>query len=677
MAELSAETTAIIDRLKAEGDLVRNTGTNSLRQMNMKLDKFDSLFQSINTNVIEQTTLMQKQMGLAVEAAEAASTREQFEEVSSPITPEPTEKPDNSGETNKKIDAIGDSIASGFNKAFTLKNLALGGAGAFVGYNFLKGFIDKKYNGAFTEMEEGIGALGPKLKTFGESGFEDIKSTMTNIEKKYQDFAGPDGQLQQMNENLAEMNDKLRRILDFGWSDLFLSISAVGAGLATWRVGMNRINKLQNLVIDDFEKKTNARTMTGANKFQKALGIGRKIDGPPGTPQAQRVGSGSPSAGTGGAASSTTGTSNQAQRVGTGSPSAGVTSSTTTMTTSSGTQVSKSDVRTAASNIKGNQFSLDAKGRLRGPNGTFASDKEALAALEKGLSNTQYSNVFRRLTQLFKAVKIVAAVYLMYEIYVILEDDKTYPTQDSKIKAMAPLIGSIVGGLGGAAIGAAMGSIPPFTGWGTLIGGVLGGLLGGFAGNYFGEVIAKWAFQQEPANKDREDVSQMQVRKRPTGQSKKAWNKAYGKTHNPDGTPMMVGPVQPEGTGNNTNGNITPSSSTSLNNGMGPLNQETISELESSGVLTKPGGSASVGELLGLKPMSFAGASAQKQLKLDIAANGSGGPSINVVNTPTYSSSPVVVQNGGSDVTQISVGGGGSGGNGKSTTTYGTTGAIN
>ena len=38
---ISEETKAIIERLKAEGDLIRNTGTNSLKSMNIKLEKFD------------------------------------------------------------------------------------------------------------------------------------------------------------------------------------------------------------------------------------------------------------------------------------------------------------------------------------------------------------------------------------------------------------------------------------------------------------------------------------------------------------------------------------------------------------------------------------------------------------------------------------------------------------
>ena len=66
MAALSPETDAIIKRLKAEGELIRNSGTNSLRTLNVKLDKFDSLFSSINANMVEQTTLLERQLGLSL-----------------------------------------------------------------------------------------------------------------------------------------------------------------------------------------------------------------------------------------------------------------------------------------------------------------------------------------------------------------------------------------------------------------------------------------------------------------------------------------------------------------------------------------------------------------------------------------------------------------------------------
>ena len=36
----SEDTQAIIDRLKAEGDLIRNSGTNSVKSLNIKLESF-------------------------------------------------------------------------------------------------------------------------------------------------------------------------------------------------------------------------------------------------------------------------------------------------------------------------------------------------------------------------------------------------------------------------------------------------------------------------------------------------------------------------------------------------------------------------------------------------------------------------------------------------------------
>lgn len=43
---LSPETEAIVARLKSEGDLVRNSGTNSIKAITINLDKFtDALLQ--------------------------------------------------------------------------------------------------------------------------------------------------------------------------------------------------------------------------------------------------------------------------------------------------------------------------------------------------------------------------------------------------------------------------------------------------------------------------------------------------------------------------------------------------------------------------------------------------------------------------------------------------------
>ena len=78
MAELSAETAAIVERLRAEGDLVRNSGANSIRSVKIKLDRFDGLFTSIQTNIAEQTQILRQQAGIQEAAAEATRRQEDF-----------------------------------------------------------------------------------------------------------------------------------------------------------------------------------------------------------------------------------------------------------------------------------------------------------------------------------------------------------------------------------------------------------------------------------------------------------------------------------------------------------------------------------------------------------------------------------------------------------------------
>lgn len=156
MAELSAETKAIIDRLKAEGDLLRNSGTNSIRSVKIEMAKFESVFNTISANIVEQTKILQMQAGLAQEAVEVQRSREQLDELQQ-------EQNKTSNVTDQKIEKIGDQIEESINKAMTfrgalgtLKNIAMIGGGLFVGYNLLKGFIDEQTGGGFSSLEDSI-----------------------------------------------------------------------------------------------------------------------------------------------------------------------------------------------------------------------------------------------------------------------------------------------------------------------------------------------------------------------------------------------------------------------------------------------------------------------------------------------------------------------------------------
>jgi len=179
MAELSQETQAIISRLKAEGDLIRNSGTNSVRSVKIQLDRFEGIFNTISANVVEQTELMRLQVGALAEQVERQQTQEQFDEIEK-AAPKPVENEDDnssdSKDTNKKIDKIGDSIG----KALTLKNMAMAGAGLFVGYNLLKGFINETTDGGFDRMITSIRDTDFTVLKDGINGvkWDEVKTTV-------------------------------------------------------------------------------------------------------------------------------------------------------------------------------------------------------------------------------------------------------------------------------------------------------------------------------------------------------------------------------------------------------------------------------------------------------------------------------------------------------------------
>ena len=169
--QISEETKAIIDRLKAEGDLIRNSGTNSLRSVKIELSKFEKVFNVISSNVVEQTEMMRSQMGIAAEALEARKTQEQFEELARPPLAEQTDPlPSSSGEASFNADGIAEAVGDGIAKTFSLKNIVAAAGIGFVGYNLLKGMIDE--SGGIKDLMLDLGvpeAVFTSMDEFGEN----------------------------------------------------------------------------------------------------------------------------------------------------------------------------------------------------------------------------------------------------------------------------------------------------------------------------------------------------------------------------------------------------------------------------------------------------------------------------------------------------------------------------
>ena len=173
LAELSDETQAIIARLKAEGDLSRNSGTNSVRSVKVQLDKFENVFNVISLNIAEQTDMLRLQLGMDMQAKERKDTEEQLQE----IAPKDVTKDSDTKDSNGRDSNIG-KIAKSIKDAISFKQLLMGAAATFVGYNLIKGFIDEKTGGGFTEMQRTIGAV--KWSDMA-TGFEAMTGAITAI----------------------------------------------------------------------------------------------------------------------------------------------------------------------------------------------------------------------------------------------------------------------------------------------------------------------------------------------------------------------------------------------------------------------------------------------------------------------------------------------------------------
>lgn len=254
MAELSAETTAIVERLRAEGDLVRNSGTNSIRSVKIKLDRFDGLFTTISTNVAEQTQILRQQAGIQEAAAEQAKRQEDFENLKA--EQEVVEKK-NDRAAQEERDA---KLIDGMRSAFSLKNLALGAGGAFLGYNLLKGAIDEQFNGAFSNMEKGISEFNPAV----------IQETFTNLQTT---IGNMDTTIANLNSTVAGLQEDVEKFKE-NISSFGFWVSAITSALGTAFV-LNAARKLAQ-ELDRINDKRIARRTPNIDPMDTERGRGNR-----------------------------------------------------------------------------------------------------------------------------------------------------------------------------------------------------------------------------------------------------------------------------------------------------------------------------------------------------------------------------------------------------------------
>jgi len=170
-AEYSADTEAILDRLKKEGSYIRNANKgNSLKNVNINLTKMQGVLNAINSNVLAQTSAFAgaaaTQAKVQQEAAEKARRKDELAEVSDPRQAKLDDlkmKASLLRAQSDLKDAKGPGlIAKVKDKAsmgFIAKMAAIGGT-SFIAGSIIKGALDK----AFDPSGEQGGVMGIATK---------------------------------------------------------------------------------------------------------------------------------------------------------------------------------------------------------------------------------------------------------------------------------------------------------------------------------------------------------------------------------------------------------------------------------------------------------------------------------------------------------------------------------
>ena len=154
----------IVERLKAEGQLTRNTGTNSIRAVRIQMDKFEAIFETISEQVTLQTKLLadmvetsMDQLRINSETAEREKARQQREDLADAQEEEDRDEPDDAAPARAEREGPGlFSMLSGMGMGKLLMGGALLGAGMFAAYNIAKGFVDERTGGGWSAFEDAI-----------------------------------------------------------------------------------------------------------------------------------------------------------------------------------------------------------------------------------------------------------------------------------------------------------------------------------------------------------------------------------------------------------------------------------------------------------------------------------------------------------------------------------------
>ena len=525
MAELSAETEAIIQRLKSEGQLVRNSGTNSIKSVNVRLDRFDGLFKCMCNNLTEQTDMLRAQLGFAEEQRELLRRQRDFEEIAEKeekSTSTETEVEKTREKNNRSIrSAIGDGLKSALSG---IKLAGLIGLGGFAGYNLAKGFIDEVFNGAFSNMETSITNSVGKL---GEINFEGLATSITNMQTSMASLAtsleGIKADIEKFKENMSSFGfwvSAITKAIGIGFAlnaarKLALALDEINDKRITRRNPINLDPRLQGDGYTDQEYKIRQRQIeaerirnTELERFERAQ---RNIDY---NRRLNAVGAGpSPTGmfdGPEGMRSPGTGTSPNLRVV-------GGTGFNNTQFTAPGRLSSPTGPGTAA-NISTAPAVRPSSGydqfTRRANNQTAANTNSAPATTSK--IQELFKNApdvpdkwKRAILKIFDFLAKLNIVLRVADIIYMLSIITSVDSEEERMKMIGGALGGLIGAGGGMALGAMAGMAGGPFAWITVpVGGLAGSVLGGYGGDWIGYKIVQWALGEGPSNVEIRRVNQ-------------------------------------------------------------------------------------------------------------------------------------------------------------------------
>ena len=447
---------------------LQNEDATVIRNVDLKLDGFKDVFQTISVNIVEQTNMLRSQIKADNKQEQIRRNQSEFDELQREKAETKTDNEYSRAESDKRIGETVDKIVGKFtlaNAANNVKNAAMAAAGAFVGYNLLKGFVNEETDGGFDRMIGGLATIGPKIQEFAAfdmvamresfdsmtASFSSISTTLTNL----------DTTLNNVKTSFDEFaKNPIGQTLGFIWENIGLisvSILSLKAYIATQNFRARRFN-------------FNALMNNNPSGFR----------GPDDVIQNQRRVQGNPL--TGGGRSSvgmTTPAERMALRQGFAAQSNG-------------------QFRT----INGGRNLVDARtNRIVTDASTITPQSVARQLTGKELAAF---NLISKVLTRFVAPALLAATLI--QVGMILGDKST--TDEQKMQLLAPVIGAVVGGLAGASIGAALGiTAGP---WGALFGAVALGVVGSLSGEALGMMIAKYAFGLSPDSNDESQIQKAQ-----------------------------------------------------------------------------------------------------------------------------------------------------------------------